>query len=241
MIDLHCHILPGLDDGSDSPDTSCRMAAMAADCGVRYIVATPHCNTRNEQKNYRSEALNQAFRDLQAELDLWQIPVKILPGAEILVRDNFSRLLDEERLMSLNGSRYLLLEFYFDEDPGFMEEQLSVAEARGFVPVIAHPERYFCVQDNPSIAARWAEQGRILQVNSGSVLGSLGERAYDAATLLLRWELVSVIASDAHDFRRRSTNLLPLLDALERRFPSADPEALLRHNPMKLVRNDTLR
>ena len=241
MIDLHCHILPGLDDGSDSPDTSCRMAAMAADCGVRYIVATPHCNTRDERKNYRSEALTQAFLDLQAELDHWQIPIRILPGAEILIRDNFARLLDEGRLLSINDSRYLLVEFYFDEDPGFMEEQLSVAEARGFVPVIAHPERYFCVQDNPSTAARWAERGRILQLNSGSILGDLGEPAYDTAALLLRWELVPVIASDAHDYRRRSTNLLPLIDTLGRRFPSADPEELLWRNPMKLVRNHTLR
>lgn len=241
MVDLHCHILPGLDDGSDSLDTSCRMAAIAARSGVRSIVATPHCNTRNELKNYRSEALTRAFRDLQAELDRWEIPVKILPGAEILVRSNFASLLEKGSLQSINDSRYLLVEFYFDEDPAFMEAQLSAAEGFGFVPVVAHPERYFCVQDNPSLAAGWFERGRVLQLNAGSILGALGEGAYDAASLLLRWELAGAVASDAHDYRRRSPDLLPLIDALERRFPSLDPERLLRTNPKKILQNELLR
>ena len=241
MVDLHCHILPGLDDGSDSPDASCRMAALAADSGVRYIVATPHCNTRDERKNYRSQELAEAFQDLQAELDHWEIPIRILPGAEVLIRENFGRLLKENKLQSLNDSRYLLVEFYFDEEPAFMEAQLALAEDHGFVPVVAHPERYFCIQDNPSMAERWVEQGRVLQINSGSILGTLGEGAYDAAALLLRRELAAVIASDAHDYRRRSPGFLPLIDALERRFPAADPEVLLWQTPMKILRNEPLR
>lgn len=241
MIDLHCHILPGLDDGAVSPDVSCRMAAMAADSGVRYIVATPHCNTRNALKNYRSEALDEAFSDLQAELDRWGIPIRILPGAEILIRANFGRLLDENRLLSINDSRYLLVEFFFDEEPEFMEEQLAVAEDHGFIPVVAHPERYFCIQDNPSMAEQWVRRGRVLQLNAGSILGNLGEGAYDAAALLLRRELAGVVASDAHDHRRRSPGFLPLIDALERRFPSADPERLLWQDPLKILRNEPLR
>ena len=122
-----------------------------------------------------------------------------------------------------------------------MEAQLSAAEGFGFVPVVAHPERYFCVQDNPSLAAGWFERGRVLQLNAGSILGTLGEGAYDAASLLLRWELAGAVASDAHDYRRRSPDLLPLIDALERRFPSLDPERLLRTNPKKILQNEPLR
>ena len=240
MIDLHCHILPGVDDGSDSADTSCRMAAMAADSGVRYIVATPHCNTRDPRKNYRSVDLIEAYKALQEELDFWNIPIKILPGAEILVRGNFAELLESDRLMTLNGSRYLLTEFYFDESPRVMTEQLLLAERWGLVPVIAHPERYFCVQDDPALVEPWVDRGWVLQLNKGSILGDLGERAYDVASLLLRRGLAAVIASDAHHYRYRTTAAGPLLELLELRFPDLDPLELLQRNPMRIVRNQSL-
>ena len=237
MIDLHCHILPGVDDGSDSPDMSCRMAAAAADCGVRYIFATPHCNTRDARKNFRSEALLQAYRDLQAELDRWQIPIRILPGAEVLVRGDFEEYLAKDRFMTLNGSRYLLVEFYFDEDADFMEHSLRAVEEAGLVPVVAHPERYFAVQNNPGIAGAWRERGRLLQLNKGSLLGELGDAAWDAASLLLRRGLYSVAASDAHHFYYRNPDFRPLLELLEDRFPEADPEELLWTNPRKIAKN----
>ena len=240
MIDLHCHILPGLDDGAGSLDTSCRMAAMAADSGVRTIVATPHCNTRNERKNYRSAALSEAFRDLQEELDRWEIPVRILPGAEVLVRGDFVRLLEEGRFLTLNRSRYLLVEFYFDENPGAMNMALRQVEAAGLVPVIAHPERYYAVQENPSLAEAWADRGWVLQINKGSILGDLGEGSYDAAALLLRRGAVGVLASDAHHFRQRSPHMGPLVEALEYRFPEIDPRLLLEENPRRIINNRTL-
>lgn len=235
MTDLHCHILPGLDDGSDSFDTSCRMAAMAARGGVRRIVATPHCNTPGARKNFRSRELTGALTQLQAELDRWQIPVRLLPGCELLVRENLEELLDREQVLTLNGSRYLLVEFYFNERPEVLERSLAAVERRGLVPVIAHPERYDCVQDNLSLAQRWAERGRPLQLNKGSLLGDLGEGAYDAAARLLRSGLVSVIASDAHHYRYRSPDPERLLRALERRFPAVDPDELLRRNPRRIV------
>lgn len=213
---------------------------MAADSGVRTIVATPHCNTRDERKNYRSAALSGAFLDLQAELDRWEIPIRILPGAEVLVRGDFGRLLEEARFPTLNHSRYLLVEFYFDEDPGLMNRELKRIERAGLVPVVAHPERYFAVQDNPSLAEAWADRGWVLQLNKGSILGDLGEGAYDAAALLLRRGLASVIASDAHDFRRRTPHMGSLLEALHFRFPEIEPERLLVENPRRIVNNRTL-
>ena len=219
MIDLHCHILPGADDGSDSYDTSCRMAAMAADSGVRYVLATPHCNTHDPRKNYRSADLLRAVRALQAELDRWQIPVTVLPGAEVLLRENPQELLEQNLLQTLNDSRYLLVEFYFDEDPGAMSRRLSVIAAAGLIPVIAHPERYFAVQDVPALAQKWADRGWVLQLNKGSILGDLGEQAYDTAALLLRSGAAAVIASDAHDVWQRT----PLWAASWMNWSSAFP------------------
>ncbi|MBR6120338.1 MAG: phosphotransferase [Oscillospiraceae bacterium] len=240
MLDLHCHILPGVDDGASDPEISLRMAAVAADCGVRHIFATPHCNTRSQQKNFRDRRLIGAFRALQTMLDEAGIPVTILAGAEVLARGHFEEHLAAGDFMTLNGSRYLLLEFYFDEEPDYMEDCLRAVERRGLTPVVAHPERYFCVQRSPELAQRWAEGGRVLQLNKGSLLGELGPEAFETAALLLRRGAVSVLASDAHHFLRRSPDMLPLLDCLARRFPEADPELLLRVNPLRIAKDQDL-
>ena len=240
MIDLHCHILPGLDDGAPDPGAALEMAAMAADTGITHIFATPHCNTRNEQKNFRSAALMQAFADLQNALDAEGIPIRILPGAEVLARGHFTEHLAAGDFMTLNGSRYLLTEFYFDEPAEGMERCLRDVREAGLVPVIAHPERYFCVQHSPELAELWAEAGAVLQLNKGSLLGELGDAARQTAALLLRRGVVSVIASDAHHFRRRTPELFMLPALLERRFPEADPELLLRINPLRIAKDQAL-
>lgn len=240
MLDLHCHILPGLDDGSPDLRVSLEMAAAAADSGVTHIFATPHCNTRNRQQNFHSPELIDAYHSLQAAIDEAGIPLKILAGAEVLARGHFTEHLAAGDFMTLNGSRYLLVEFYFNEEPAYMERCLEAVEAEGLVPVIAHPERYYCVQRGPELAQRWAEAGRVLQLNKGSLLGDLGEDAYTAAGLLLRRGAVSVIASDAHHFRYRDPHMGTLLDCLARRFPEADPALLLRHNPMKIAKDQAL-
>ena len=240
MFDLHCHILPGLDDGAQSLDDSLEMAAIAAHSGVKYIFATPHCNTRSEQKNFRSEELIEAYKALQAELDEAEIPVKILSGAEILARGDFEAHLEADDFMTLNASRYLLIEFYFDESIDYMERCLRAVEEANMIPVIAHPERYFCVQRSPELAQLWAEHGRLLQLNKGSLLGELGEAAYLTGALLLRRGAVSVIASDAHHYLYRTPHMGPLLEVLDRRFPEVDPEALLWRIPMKIAKDQTL-
>ena len=221
-------------------DVALEMAAMAADSGVTHIFATPHCNTRNAQKNFRTDALIAAYRSLQAALDAEGIPIRILAGAEVLARGHFAEHLAAGDFMTLNGSRYLLVEFYFDEDPDSMEACLAEVEDAGLVPVVAHPERYFCVQNAPELAQQWAERGRVLQLNKESLLGGLGERAFDTAALLLRRGAVSVIASDAHDFRWRTPHMGELLTVLERRFPEADPGRLLYETPLKIARDEAL-
>ena len=240
MLDLHCHILPGLDDGAKDLETALEMAAMAADSGVTHIFATPHCNTRDERRNYRSPALIAAYSRLQEALDAVGIPVTILAGAEVLARGRFAEHLAAGDFMTLNGSRYLLVEFYFDETPDYIEDCLSAVESAGLVPVLAHPERYFCVQRAPELAQIWAERGRVLQLNKGSLLGDLGEDAFNTAALLLRRGAVSVIASDAHHFLRRTPHMGELLDVLAGRFPEVDPDLLLNENPLRIARDQAL-
>ena len=243
MIDLHCHILPGVDDGSAQMEISLDMAALAAASAIGPIVATPHCNTRDQRQNYRSPELDAAFAALQRALDRAGTPVKVLPGSEVLLRNDVGLLLDTQPLYTLAGSRYLLVEFYFDEDPRFMDEALATVRRPSLIPVVAHPERYFCVQDEPRLARQWTSQGCVLQLNKGSILGTLGElgeRPYDTGRDFLQRGLCHVIASDAHHAAWRTPSFLRLLDELDYFFPQVPAELLLERNPRRIIENRIL-
>ena len=240
LIDLHCHILPGVDDGADRPLTALRMAEIAAQSDIGCIVATPHCNTRSRLRNFRSPALDRAFADLQQGVREASLPVQILPGAEVLLRADVDRLLEEEAVYTLAGSDYLLVEFYFDEHPDLMDLALDAVRAHGYIPVIAHPERYFCVQDLPEMAERWYRRGYVLQLNKGSILGDLGERAYDCSRSFLQRGLCHLIASDAHHCDYRTPSFIRLLGELEMCFPQVPIELLLSENPQRIIDNQRL-
>lgn len=183
MTDIHCHILPGVDDGAEKVEQSVEMARMAWQSGVRTIIATPHCNLPGETGNYRSGAMTRRFNTLQKAVDEAGIPVKILPGAEVLGTPQVPQLLDEKKLITLAGSRYLLVEFFFDEHLSQMDFLLEAIAARGYVPVIAHPERYEAVQQAPHVVARWFHHGYVIQLNKGSILGRLGTAGGDLRPL----------------------------------------------------------
>ena len=114
MIDLHCHILPGVDDGSSSEEESCRMARLAVESGVTAVCATPHCNVPGCFDNYRTEALEERFLCLARLLGERDIPLRLYAGMEVYVTPETPRHLREGKLLTLGGSRYLLVEFGFE-------------------------------------------------------------------------------------------------------------------------------
>lgn len=213
MIDLHCHILPGIDDGAASAEIACAMAEHAWQSGVTAIVATPHCNLPGFRHNYRGEAYAARLDRLRELLQQRSIPIRLLPGAEVFADpENIRDLIAERRLITLNHSRYLLVEFDFGTPPQLLCRTLDAIRNRGLIPVIAHPERYAAVQDRPALAAQWFYQGYLLQLNKGSLLGLLGRRAMETGRGLLAHGLAHVIASDAHD-DVRPDHRLPLAPA----------------------------
>lgn len=239
MIDLHCHILPGVDDGADSLGTALAMARVAAGSGIDTIVATPHCNAPGKSHldgNFRSRKLDGAFAALQDAFKTDGLPVGVLPGCELLLYGNVDKLL-ERPVCTLAESRYLLVEFFFDEHPRAMDDALATVAAHGYVPVVAHPERYFCVQDLPQLVRGWFDRGYVIQLNKDSILGNLGEGAYDVSRQLLRERLCHVIASDAHHNMRRRPTFEAVWDELEYCFPTLDPALLLEKNPRKIIGN----
>lgn len=240
MIDLHCHIIPWIDDGAADAATACAMAIHAYRSGVDTIVATPHCNLYGRRscwgQNYRGRSYTEVFSLFRALLRQHHIPLTVLPGAELFADpDNLRKLLDERRVVTLNHSRYLLTEFDFFSRGETISAALALIARRGYVPVVAHPERYRAVQEDPQLAVRWFRAGYVLQLNKGSLLGRLGSGAQEVSAFLLSRGLAHVIASDAHDMRYRPTGFVTLLSFLEGRCDRAYLELLLDGNPRRIL------
>ena len=238
MVDIHCHILPSVDDGAGNGDDALMMARMAYDSGVAAIVATPHCNLPyEERKNYVSEELKNRFISLRDSIREAGIPLRILPGAEVMCTDELPELISRKRVLTLAGTRYLLVEFLFDSSVGYIDEMLSQISETGLVPVIAHPERYDAVQRSPLTVADWFERGYIIQLNKGSILGRLGSRAERTSAWILSRGLAHVVASDAHSPEMRTPHMSEILRFLEDNCSPEYANVLLCRNPGRLIEN----
>ena len=234
MVDIHCHILPEVDDGAWDMEAAVAMAKIARDSGVKKIITTPHI--KGEPKSLEAVGfLMHQRRLLQSRLKREKIEVELLPGAEVLCVPQTMELAQTGRLPTLGTGRYVLTEFYFDASAGFMDETLHGLRQMGYLPVVAHPERYGAVQRDPELAARWFHRGIVLQINKGSVLGAFGRRAEDAAVRMLCRGNAHIIASDAHSPHVRTTDLQPVRHWCLDHLGQAYTKILLEDNPGRVA------
>ena len=196
MIDLHAHLLPDLDDGPSTMAESVAMAQAAWDAGTRTMVCTPHMIEHFPTDPRRVHAAVGALREALAVAD---VPLEILPGAEIAL-SYLPELDDEElRLASVGGGgRWLLLEMPFQGWPIRLPQVLSDLEIRGYGAILAHPERAEAVQRAPDRMRDIVGRGALVQLTAQSLLGELGQGALRAARMLLAGGVAHFIASDAH-------------------------------------------
>lgn len=235
MIDIHSHVLPGVDDGSESMEMSLEMLALAAESGVDVIVATPHCNIPDEYDNYADDELLARWKRLDAEIRRHEIPIRLCRGMEVFATPELPDLLREKRIWTLNGGSYFLMEFSFREDPDFCREVLRRCCALGYTPIIAHPERYFFLQDDPEIAFEWCTSGYGLQLNKGSLLGRFGPGPERTARLLMEHGLAACVASDAHRPYERSTHMREVQHFLLVEYGESYARLLLEENPARIL------
>ena len=234
MIDLHSHILPEIDDGAQNLYESLEMARMAVDSGVTAMVATPHCMDDRRWEVY------DAWKLLVQILEEHEIPLKLFLGMEIFGTTDTASMLRNGKLFTLNESRYPLIEFPFRTD-GEVETQIlrSVCKS-GFRPVVAHPERYACIQRDPELMNRWYHMGCLFQVNRGSLLGRFGGRAEMMALELVERGFAAAIASDAHSSRVRTPWMDDVRKLLSKEFSQQYAIALLEENPARILNNEAL-
>lgn len=231
--DLHCHILPGLDDGSPDHDISCAMLKMAAECGTGDVFATPHVISGSWQPSWPSilhhvDTLNRAAKDLQ-------LGITVHPGAEVALDWSLLDLLQGPGSYCLGSGRFILVELPLGSLPSYADEFLFTLQTRDFLPILAHPERNPDVKKSPLRLQEWLEKGIYAQINASSLIGTMGSRTQEAAEALLAYGGVHFIGSDAHGVGVRRPDLQPVEQRLTDLLGPAGATLLLQDNPRHLL------
>ena len=240
MVDIHAHILPGLDDGADRTLTSLRMAELAVRSGVTDLIATPHSNQRGRFENYASESLTAQFHRLKEAVSREKLDLRLHLGMEVYATSDLTQLYRDGMLLTLAGSRYLLMEFNFHDDAYYMERVLRDVLDLGVTPILAHPERYQALQALPDIMVDWVRCGVHLQINKGSLSGFFGRESFRLAVTMLEHDLESFVASDAQRADQRTPVLLDTYRWIASHYSEHLADRLLRRNPERVLRNEPL-
>jgi protein-tyrosine phosphatase len=239
MIDIHSHILPGLDDGAGSLEESLAMARLAVADGIRTVVATPHVVT-GLYSNSR-EAILAAVAQLQKALQENGIDLTILPGAEYRLEPDLPRRLARGELMTINDTgRYLLVEPPATLLPGYTRQVLYELQLRGLTPIIAHPERNAGFTKEPSRLHELVTGGALVQITAGSLTGLLGSRAAANARAFLKQGCVHFIASDAHDSSDRTPLLSPAAREATNLTGAEEGRRLVSVNPGRAIQGERI-
>lgn len=236
MVDLHSHILPGLDDGAQNIEEALILLREACMSGTSDIVMTPHANIEGVYENYNDLRMNNCFNSLKQRVAEEQIPIHLHMGMEVMASADIGRKIDSQKILPICNSKYVLVEFPFDEDPDFMFMVLHQIDKRNLIPIIAHPERYDVVKADPEIAYEWNRREYILQINKGSILGELGTKTEWAAGILLENNLCQLVASDCHS-KYRTSNLKDVYYHIAKYFSHGYAELLLEENPKRVLEN----
>lgn len=235
MIDLHCHILPGIDDGSKSLEMSLEMARMAVDDGIAMTACTPHIYPGL----YMNDTAGiQAARDaLQRALDEAAIPLQLTIGADVHLVPGLLDGLRAGVVPCLHRTRYLLLEPAHHVPPPHFEDSVFQLVAAGYVPVITHPERLTWVDDHYAVFANLVRQGAWMQVTAGSLTGVFGSQPQYWAERFLGEGLTHILATDAHSTGRRSPLMSKAREMAERALGREEADLLVRGRQEMMLRD----
>lgn len=235
MVDIHCHLLPNVDDGPKSWQTCVQMCEMAQADGIEHIVATPHANN---QFHYDREALSAMLAELCQKLPNGP---KLSLGCDFhLSYENLMSVLATPSRYTITGTNYLLVELSdFSVGPS-VSQSLKRLLAIGIVPIITHPERNLALQVNPRGVLEWVEAGCLVQVTANSLTGRWGRKAQDIAEWLMKRGAAHILATDAHGLDSRPPILSKARDAAQQIVGKAAAEAMVCDHPRAVVSGQPL-
>ncbi len=196
MIDLHSHVLFGCDDGSKTMEQSISMLKEAARVGITAVFTTPHYMEDGYQN--KKEVLYTKTEQLQKAIQNEKMDIHLYNGEEIYIFPSLGQELESGRILSLNNSRYFLVELPLWEKVDYIDDVIYAVMSMGYIPILAHPERYLWADSDLHFVENWVNKGGLLQVNANSFIGRYGKRQQKVAKELLQKGWVHFIASDAH-------------------------------------------
>ena len=229
MVDIHHHLLWGLDDGAKSFETSVAMAKASAEDGVTHIVCTPHANN---QFNYQPELNREKVAELQAQLDAENVKIRIGLGCDFhLSYDNVRDAKEDPSRFSVNGLGYLMVEIPDYGVPQGLAETFYELQLVGLTPVLTHPERNPTLQNDLERLREWMRGGVLVQVTGDSVTGKMGKTAQKIAHQLLERRWVHFLATDAHNVSSRPPRLSEARDVVAKKYGEEYAASLVTANP----------
>jgi len=203
MIDLHCHILPGIDDGAEDLDASLAMAEKAISQGITHILCTPHHNN-GKYRNPKSNVISLVSM-LQAELDKRQLPLTVLEGQEVRITGDLIEDIQQDNILFTDvDDTYILIEFPTMEVPIYTEQLFFELLQMGKTPVIVHPERNAYFRKDPNNLIPFLDMGCLAQLTAPSYVGTFGKDIQKTAKQMVEHNLVQMVASDAHGVKKRT-------------------------------------
>ena len=234
MIDLHTHILPGLDDGPADAEEALAMCRLAVADGTAAIVASPHMFDGAFNVT-RMDILDGVCR-LQDVLDAEGIPLRVFPGADVHAVPELEKLVREGCVMTISDrGKYLITELPQDVLPHRLFDLLFSIQLAGVTPIISHPERNLQVQTDPFMMAEYTEAGNLVQLTAASITGDFGSAAQSCAHVLISARLAHLVASDAHSIDRRPPILSHAFDAVKELLPLEETEEMFVHSPLRIL------
>ncbi|HCI79618.1 MAG TPA: tyrosine protein phosphatase [Ktedonobacter sp.] len=236
MIDIHLHILPGVDDGPATLQESLVLAQALVQEGVQVVVATPHSN--DEYPRLPATEIRTRVNQLQHVLMQQGLPLHVFAGNEVLIRAGLVDEIRAGRVATLNGGRYLLLELWNTMWLPETEQVIFGLLSQGIVPIIAHPERYTTIQKDPSRLIALIRQGALAQLTASSVLGLHGSTVKRTAETLLKQGLIHFLASDAHGMHRRPPYMAKSLKQIETLVGAERVRLMTETWPTAIVKNE---
>lgn len=233
VFDIHNHIMWGVDDGSEDLQMSVRMLKQAVESGTTDIILTPH-NKPNRRNIYTAEIYEMVakMKEICAREGL---NINLYPGNEIYYRMDVGERIDIGKATTMACSHYVLLEYNPMDDWGYIKQGVDDMLSRGFYPIVAHVERYANVVSDFSRAEELVDKGCYLQVNAGSIMGDFGFATKLASRKMLKAGLVSFIASDAHEDKRRTPKLDKCIKYIEKKYGEDFASKIFEVNPQRIL------
>lgn len=234
MIDFHSHILPKIDDGSKSIEQSIEIINEAKEAGFTKIISTSHYIENYYECNEQER--EQLLKTLQENIE----GIELYLGNEIYITEEMNQLIKENKASTINKSRYVLFEFPLTAQAINDKEVIYRLIEEGYIPIVAHPERYVYVQENPEYIEELAEMGALFQANYGSIIGMYGKKAQKTLKILLKEGLISFFGSDVHRPEQVYIKMPKILKKLNKILSKEEIEQFTTINPQKVLNNEEI-